>query len=125
LDRLSRRTERLNDVNVNSGALLLQHLFHQAPSAAQCAIFLSFDIYLARYDQPTNEVWRRTEVTEYWNKAIWIIPVFRDVLEHWVVAVVYPSARRILFYDSLAYGLADCQETLQVTYPCAFGLWLY
>ncbi|KAJ2917427.1 hypothetical protein MD484_g3033, partial [Candolleomyces efflorescens] len=91
----------------------IEHIFHQSPSAAQCAIFSSFDIHLARYDQPSDEVWRRTRVTEYWRKTIWIIPVYLEGLEHWTVAVVYPSTRRVLLYDSLAFGYMECRETFK------------
>ncbi|KAJ2911476.1 hypothetical protein MD484_g8939, partial [Candolleomyces efflorescens] len=98
LDRLSRPKDRLNDVNINGLALLLQDIFHNSPAAAQCAIFSTFDVHLARYDQPTAEIWRRTKQTE----AL-------------LVVVVYPTARRVLFYDSLASGPSDCPEVIQET----------
>lgn len=88
--------------------------------AAQCAIFSTFDIHLARYDQPLAEIWRRTQQTQYWKKPVWIIPVHRDVLEHWVVVVVYPAARRILFYDSLASPPSDCPDLIKVTFSFQF-----
>jgi hypothetical protein len=120
LDRFSQKSERLNDVIINSGALLLQHIFSQerfSQSQAQaCAIFSSFDIHIARYNRDLASTWERTEANLFWQKPIWLFPIHRnDPFKHWVLCVVYPSLGRVYAYNSLASDLTAWREDLEVS----------
>ena len=121
LERLSRRSERLNDVTINAGALLLQRLlshsrFPLSEQPRSCAIFSTFDIHLARYNRPTEEVWRRTKQVKYWQKSIWLFPIHRhEPTQHWVLCIVYPQYRHVLLFDSLASDLPEWQTDIQVS----------
>jgi hypothetical protein len=119
LDRLAQPAERLNDVCLNSGALLLQHLFtherYGLRQARECAIFTSFDIYLSRYNRSNSEVWRRTKETRYWDKDIWLLPIHREhPTKHWILSIIYPWHRCIYLYDSLASGLGAWKDEIKV-----------
>ncbi|KAJ2917668.1 hypothetical protein MD484_g2717, partial [Candolleomyces efflorescens] len=118
LDRLSQPSERLNDVCVNSGALLLQHIFtHERfspPQAQMCAIFSSFHIHLARYDHSIDEVWRRSMSTAYWEKSAWLIPIHREQpFKHWVLCVIYPLHGCLYVYDSLASDISSWKDEIK------------
>ncbi|RXW17203.1 hypothetical protein EST38_g8659 [Candolleomyces aberdarensis] len=119
LDRLSRPSERLDDVCVNSGSLLLQYIFSherfELPHSQACAIFSSFHIHLSRYNHSTTEVWRRTKGVSYWEKSIWLLPIHRnEPSKHWVLCIIYPGYRQLYLYDSLASDISAWEEEIKV-----------
>ncbi|KAJ2913013.1 hypothetical protein MD484_g7409, partial [Candolleomyces efflorescens] len=66
IERLNQPKARLNDVCINSGALLIQYGLsrEQSPTrelAKSCAIFSTFHIHLARYNRNSASVWSRSK----------------------------------------------------------------
>ncbi|EFI28012.1 hypothetical protein CC1G_14504 [Coprinopsis cinerea okayama7 len=107
LDIMASPGAMLDEVCINSGAALLQHLFSdpQYPTAAysdHCALFSSFDLLAVRSQCSLLYTWDQTKHTEFWRKPLWILPINRRHPDHWVVCAIYPAHRRILLFDSLA-----------------------
>ncbi|RDB20436.1 putative ubiquitin-like-specific protease 1B, partial [Hypsizygus marmoreus] len=119
LDILANPNGRLNDGCLNGVAHLLQAVFSQPgheshyPSG-RCAIFSTFDLHMVRYHASDADIWRRTRATQYWERAVWILPIHRrSPSEHWVLAIIYPEARRVLLFDSFAGGARLWRHEIQ------------
>ncbi|KAH6902181.1 hypothetical protein BKA70DRAFT_1229224 [Coprinopsis sp. MPI-PUGE-AT-0042] len=105
--RLRSPTAQLNSACMNSGAALLRAILSASPStsmsSAKCCIFSTFDLSMVRDGSLSDAIWRRTRTSEYWTKAIWIIPIHRTLpYEHWVLAIVQLTTGKIFLFDSLA-----------------------
>jgi hypothetical protein len=97
--------QRLNDICINSSAVLLQHIISQSSPAtvSACAIFSTFDLDRTEHCLPLLLVWWMIQGHKYWLKTIWIVPVHRKVpVEHWVVYAILPQHCFILLFNSLA-----------------------
>ncbi|KIL54052.1 hypothetical protein M378DRAFT_93217 [Amanita muscaria Koide BX008] len=102
----------LNDICINSCALLLQALLTLTDDsqASTCAILNSFDLPRIARGAPPDEIWRNTFRTEYWNKSTWILPIHRLADSHWVLAIIKTRERQLLLFDSFG-----CKEEEWVT----------
>lgn len=100
-------TARLNDICLNGIASLLYHHFSQQTmptydSSRRCALFTTFDLPMIQYNASDQELWRRTHHLEYWNRALWILPIHRARSEHWVMCTIIPAIREIHLFDSFS-----------------------
>ncbi|KAK6974534.1 hypothetical protein R3P38DRAFT_2584088 [Favolaschia claudopus] len=100
-------TARITGFGINGVAASLLNIY-RAPhspvkaSADQCAVLSTYDLGRVHFKGSDPDLWRTISPTEYWDKPLWVIPIFRAQQEHWVLAVVVIPSREILFFDSLA-----------------------
>lgn len=71
-------------------------------SANRCAIFSTYDLLMVRQVVSDRDFWRRTSLTNYWCKSLWLLPIHRLNPGHWVLAIISPHTREIFLYDSFA-----------------------
>ncbi|KAH6890244.1 hypothetical protein BKA70DRAFT_1376547 [Coprinopsis sp. MPI-PUGE-AT-0042] len=108
LDILESPSARLNDVCINSGGALLQHLFSSPASesecsARSCALFSTFDLPASKGGCSISHLFTKTQHTLYWERLLWILPIHDSKNEgHWVVCTIYPLTSQIIVFDSLA-----------------------
>ncbi|KAK7005995.1 hypothetical protein R3P38DRAFT_2556384 [Favolaschia claudopus] len=100
-------TGRLNGFGLNGVASSLLNLYRAVYSptreiANRCALFSTYDLPLVQFKGSDPDLWRRLSPTEYWDKPIWLIPIFRAEQAHWVLMVVLIPFQRLLCFDSLA-----------------------
>jgi len=91
----------LNDTCINGCAALLYSTFLPA-AACGCAILSTHDLLRVRYNATDEILWHNTSWSRYWEKEIWIIPIHRPCIGHWVLCTADFSSRRLLLFDSLA-----------------------
>ncbi|KAF7326957.1 hypothetical protein MVEN_02589900 [Mycena venus] len=94
LDRILAPIGRLNGEAINTPPY--------AAAATQCALLSTYDLTRVHYKASDAELWRFLGPTEYWTKALWLIPIHRPVEQHWVCAVVDVHRQSIYFFDSFA-----------------------
>ncbi|KAK6992439.1 hypothetical protein R3P38DRAFT_3330946 [Favolaschia claudopus] len=70
--------------------------------ANQCAVFSTYDLPKVHFKRSDPDIWRHISPTKYWDKPIWLIPIFRAEEAHWVLAIVLIPTQTLLFFDSLA-----------------------
>ncbi|KAK7013303.1 hypothetical protein R3P38DRAFT_2546476 [Favolaschia claudopus] len=100
-------TGRLNGFGLNGVASSLLKLYRAVYSptreiASRCALFSTYDLPLVQFKGSDPDLWRRLSPTEYWDKPIWLIPIFRAEQAHWVLMVVLIPTQKLLCFDSLA-----------------------
>ena len=110
LEILINPTALLNDVCINGGAALLQHLLSvkNLPSAMhsqRCALFSTFDLLRIRSGASDDDLWRNVEFTRYWEKDVCILPIHRPHTRHWVLCCISYKTCELFLFDSLA---AEC-----------------
>ncbi|KAJ7923199.1 hypothetical protein B0H13DRAFT_1530788, partial [Mycena leptocephala] len=71
-------------------------------TANQCAVFSTYDLPCVRYKGSDPDLWRLVSPTQYWEKPLWLIPIHRPQMEHWVLVVVVVPMRELFFFDSMA-----------------------
>ncbi|EEB95617.1 hypothetical protein MPER_05378 [Moniliophthora perniciosa FA553] len=103
IERFSSPIKWLNDDCINHGAALLKEIFMDrtqvsSSHAQECALLSSFLLQPEVLDG--NRIWRLTRKSAYWTKAKWILPIHDATNEHWVLAVIKPTSREIVLYDS-------------------------
>lgn len=105
-------TALLNDNSVNGIAILLQttlsdqkqddpHASEQF-DAASIAILSTHDLVRIRYGATDDTIWKALKSTEFWERRVWILPIHRPDVNHWVVCVIYPDQKRLHLFDSFA-----------------------
>lgn len=98
---LSSPTARLNDVCINSCAILLWHSQLDA-SGVQCAMLSTHDLPRIRYNALDDVIWRNTSWIHYWEKDIWVLPIHRPLgIRHWVLCIIRLSDKNLFLFDSL------------------------
>ncbi|KAF7337089.1 ULP-PROTEASE domain-containing protein [Mycena venus] len=107
LDRILAPIGRLNGEGINGVAASLHSIYSNqyspyAAAATQCALLSTYDLTRVHYKASDAELWRFLGPTEYWTKALWLIPIHRPVEQHWVCAVVDVHRQSIYFFDSFA-----------------------
>ena len=107
LEILNNPTALLNDVCINGGGALLQHLLSakNLPSAMhsqRCALFSTFDLLRIRSGASDDDLWRNVKFTRYWEKDVWILPIHRPHTRHWVLCCISHKTRELFLFDSLA-----------------------
>ncbi|KNZ77929.1 hypothetical protein J132_03206 [Termitomyces sp. J132] len=108
-------TAWLNDVCINGIAALLMYEFSQATRitseySRQCALFSTFDLLMMHYNASDDKLWQQTWSTEYWNKSVWILPIYWPQSKHWVMCTILPLKGEIHLFDSFAEQLAWSNE---------------
>ncbi|KAJ7876976.1 hypothetical protein B0H13DRAFT_1893443 [Mycena leptocephala] len=71
-------------------------------TANQCAVFSTYDLPCVRYKGSYPDLWRLVSPTQYWEKLLWLIPIHRPQMEHWVLVVVVVPTQELFFFDSMA-----------------------
>ena len=107
LEILNNPTALLNNVCINGGAALLQHLFsaNTLPSAAhsqRCALLSTFELVRIRSGVSDDDLWRNVKGCRYWDKDIWILPIHRPDTRHWVLCCISCMTHELFLFDSLA-----------------------
>jgi len=107
LSVMNSSTSRLNDNCLDGAAqiLLLLHSEQRSPykeSSSRCSIFSTQDLPLVRFNAGDDVFWRRTRLAQYWKKDIWLLPIHRVAVQHWVLAIILPHHRQIFLFDSFA-----------------------
>ena len=108
-------TALLNDVCINGGAALLQHLF-SAPShpsamhSQRCALLSTFTLVKIRHQASSDDLWRCVRHSYYWQKDVWILPIHRPQQRHWVLCCLSFNTRELFLFDSLASRKAWCAD---------------
>jgi hypothetical protein len=102
-----RHNGRLNGFGLNGVAASVHTLssgdFSPTKATAnQCAVFSTYDLPCVRYKGSDPDLWRLVSPTQYWEKPLWLIPIHRPQLEHWVLVVVVVPTRELFFFDSMA-----------------------
>ncbi|CAA7265927.1 unnamed protein product [Cyclocybe aegerita] len=105
LDILKLRNGRLNDNCLNGIAKLFAFVLalpgsSHVDSSSRCALLSSQDLVMIRCNASDTDIWRRVHISEFWNRPVWILPIHRPAIEHWVLAIIYPNRREISFFDS-------------------------
>lgn len=124
---LSQLTYQLNDECINAFTAIFQSVFLRKPEtrafATECAVFTSFDLGVAVNKRlEDSQVWRMTKHTKFWEKRVWIVPIYRPRQLHWVLAIIViaKNHHEIRLYDSLA--LEQWRDDLEVFKIYSFGL---
>ncbi|KAJ7833920.1 hypothetical protein B0H13DRAFT_1914324 [Mycena leptocephala] len=102
-----RHNGRLNGFGLNGVAASVHTLssgdFSPTKATAnQCAVFSTYDLPCVRYKGSDPDLWRLVSPTQYWEKPLWLIPIHRPQLEHWVLVVVVVPTWELFFFDSMA-----------------------
>ncbi|GLB45913.1 hypothetical protein LshimejAT787_3800020 [Lyophyllum shimeji] len=113
---------RLNDVCINGISTLLHDQFsapthYNFQSSQRCALFSTYDLQMVRYNAADAELWRRTKLTEYWTRDVWILPIHRSQSEHWVMCTISLNTRELFLFDSFgsrAPWRREIQEIMQL-----------
>ena len=106
IERVKQTTGRLDDKCVADCAHLLMLHFEVSTVGGSHTVFSP---YIVCSDSPPlsrDAMWRNTRASEWWKSDIWIIPIYREVMKHWVLAVVYLKEHRIAYFDS--FGNVSC-----------------
>ncbi|KAJ7924775.1 hypothetical protein B0H13DRAFT_1863641 [Mycena leptocephala] len=95
-----RRNGRLNGFGLNGVAASVHTLssgdFSPTKATAnQCAVFSTYDLLCVRYKGSDPDLWRLVSPTQYWEKPLWLIPIHRPQMEHWVLVVVVVPMREL------------------------------
>lgn len=100
IDMLRSPTARLNDVCINSCAILLW--YSQWDTSTQIAMLSTHDLPRIRYNAPDDVIWRNASWVRYWDKDTWVLPIHRpSVIGHWVLCVIRLSHKELHLFDSL------------------------
>lgn len=119
IEIMSSRTALLNNVCLNGIAKLLLDRFASPvdtawQSSRRCALFDTYHLPMARYKATDDNLWRRTQDTEYWTKDTWIIPIHRPLTTHWVLCIVSLRTRELRLYDSFAQAAPWKREIKEI-----------
>jgi Ulp1 family protease len=106
LEILNNPTALLNDVCINGGAALLQHLFSAktlplAMHSQRCALFSTFDLVQIRSEASDDDLWHNVRLSRYWEKDVWILPIHRPHTRHWVLCCISLKTHELFLFDSL------------------------
>ncbi|KAJ6462576.1 hypothetical protein C8R45DRAFT_841653 [Mycena sanguinolenta] len=98
---------RLNNFCVNDVAAAMHAYFTRPDSpirrtAADCAVFSTFELVRTRYKASDVELLKAVRRTQYSEKSTWLVPIHRPDEEHWVLAVVAVAQQQIFIFDSFA-----------------------
>lgn len=120
LNIMTSRTALLNNVCLNGIAQLLFDKFSlptdtgASELSGRFALFDTYHLPMARYKATDDNLWRRTQHTEYWNKDVWIIPIHRPLTTHWVLCLVSLRTHEFRLYDSFAQAAAWKREIKEI-----------
>ncbi|KAG1755308.1 hypothetical protein EDD22DRAFT_784529, partial [Suillus occidentalis] len=96
---LASPTVLLNDVCINRCAILLQ----MDISNLTVATFSTHDLPRIHYNATDNMLWCNSSWTHYWEKDVWVLPIYRaSDVDHWVLCVIHLSRKELHLFDSLA-----------------------
>ncbi|TFK54454.1 hypothetical protein OE88DRAFT_1624486 [Heliocybe sulcata] len=96
----------LNDECVNGCAALLFTDLVPQDERNHIAVFSTLILSLVRQQVPDEELWKYTRRYRYWERGIWVIPIFRPgprgCIGHWTLGIVNHAFQYIFHFDSLA-----------------------
>ncbi|KAJ3553783.1 hypothetical protein NM688_g3435 [Phlebia brevispora] len=89
----------LNDVCIDDCASLLREAFGNVGQA--CAVFTTFEVSYLRCGA-YGRLSRSARRNRYWERDIWLLPLYQENRKHWTLAVLVCSQRTIYHFDSFA-----------------------
>ncbi|KAF7334068.1 hypothetical protein MVEN_02312400 [Mycena venus] len=105
LDRILAPTGRLNGEGINGVAASLHSIYSNqyspyAAAATRCVLLSTYDLTRVHYKAWDTELWRFLGPTEYWTKALWLIPIHRPVEQHWFCCMFWVAPKPPRYNDT-------------------------
>ncbi|KAJ3558744.1 hypothetical protein NM688_g740 [Phlebia brevispora] len=114
LARLADPHAQLNDICIDDCAALLREVFGNVQQA--CAVFTTFEVSSLRRGAH-DTLSRSARRNRYWERDIWLLPLYQEDRKHWTLAVLIRSQRAIYQFDSFAdetFWRQDVQDALSL-----------